>query len=252
KIAQKYIDKIFDKAPERSAQRNYGMIKLSKGDYVMFVDADMILGPKVIEGCVELIESRNYLALHITEIVLGKTYWSCVRRFERSFYEGTVIDGARFFKKTAFIDVGGFDEDLSGPEDWDIDKKIKKNGKIGLLKKTFRNEEFGEWKLKDYIAERGVDFNENFHVIFHNEAEINLKKYLLKKWYYSGSFDKYIAKWGSRDEDVRSQIGFWYRFLGVFIEKGKWKQLIKSAHLAIGMYLLRVMVGMAFLFRKPR
>lgn len=44
-MALKYTDKVYDKGPERSAQRNYGMIDKSNGEYVMFVDADMILSP---------------------------------------------------------------------------------------------------------------------------------------------------------------------------------------------------------------
>jgi len=132
-IALRHTDKVFKKGPERSVQRNYGMIEKAQGKYVMFLDADMILGPKVIEECVSFIKKGEWLALHIPEFVLGKSYWSQVRRFERTFYNGTVIDGARFFKKSAFVKVKGFDETLSGPEDWDIDKKIKKIGRIGLL-----------------------------------------------------------------------------------------------------------------------
>ena len=97
-IALKFTNKFFLKGPERSAQRNYGMIKVAKGKYVMFLDADMILGPKAVETCVSMVESKKWVALHIPECVLGKNYFSRVRRFERSFYNGTVIDGARFFK----------------------------------------------------------------------------------------------------------------------------------------------------------
>ncbi|MCB1194527.1 MAG: glycosyltransferase, partial [Leptospiraceae bacterium] len=138
-IALKYTLLVFDKGPERSAQRNFGMIEVAKGDYVMFVDADMILSPFIVEECVNtsplspLLKGEGYVALHISEIVLGKNFFSKVRRFERTFYDGTVIDGARFFKKAAFVQVGGFDESMSGPEDWDIDKKMKQIGKIGLV-----------------------------------------------------------------------------------------------------------------------
>ena len=130
KISLNYTKNVFNKGPERSTQRNFGMIEKAKGDYVMFLDADMILGPKVIEECVSFIKKGEWLALHIPEFVLGKSYWSQVRRFERTFYNGTVIDGARFFKKSAFVKVKGFDETLSGPEDWDIDKKVKQIGNI--------------------------------------------------------------------------------------------------------------------------
>jgi len=158
-IALKFTDKVFDKGPERSTQRNYGMAKIACGKYVMFLDADMILGPKAAEACVYMSENENWIALHIPEFVLGTKYFTRVRRFERSFYNGTVIDGARFLKKSTFVEVGGFDETMSGPEDWDIDKKIKQIGDIGLLPSSSDYLEDDSWKYKNYIIQRGVDPN---------------------------------------------------------------------------------------------
>ena len=107
----------FTHGPERSAQRNYGLIEKAQGEYEMFVDADMTLSSDLIKNCVEFIKKENCVALHISEIVMGNNFWSKVRRFERSFYDGTVIDGARFFKKETFVKVGGFDETMSRSAD---------------------------------------------------------------------------------------------------------------------------------------
>src|SRR5712691_8291516 len=49
-IARQYADVFETYGPERSAQRNYGA-RISSGDYVMFIDADMTLGPKLIDEC---------------------------------------------------------------------------------------------------------------------------------------------------------------------------------------------------------
>lgn len=249
-LARWFTDRVFDKGPERSAQRNYGMMEVASGEYVMFVDADMILAPGLIQGCVDFMTGQKYLALHIPEIVLGRNYWSRVRRFERSFYDGTVIDGARFFLKDAFIRVGGFDESLSGPEDWDIDKKMKRLGLIGLLDKGGGS--ISNWELSGLVKERGVAPEEYGCVIYHNEAEFELGKYLKKKLYYAGSFDAYVAKWPADDADVKKQLGLWYRFIGVFVENGKWKRLVSQPVLAFGMYFLRLLVGLAFLGRRKK
>ena len=122
-IAGKYTKNVFNKGPERSAQRNYGM-KMARGKYLMYLDADMILSPTVIARAVEKlsqVSSTPPVALYIPEIVLGNSYWGKVRRFERSFYDGTVIDCARFIRKDTFEQVGGFDLNMTGPEDWDFD-----------------------------------------------------------------------------------------------------------------------------------
>ncbi|MCX6812239.1 MAG: glycosyltransferase family 2 protein [Candidatus Berkelbacteria bacterium] len=246
-IAMKYTRKVYNKGPERSAQRNYGMIEKSAGKYVMFIDCDMILAPNLIANCVELMSKKIFVALHIPEIVLGKNFWSRVRRFERTFYNGTVIDGARFFGKEKFVKAGGFDESMSGPEDWDIDKKMKKIGKIGLL---YAGDKISKWKMSKFISLRGV-YPENFGpVIYHNEAEFNLKKYLAKKSYYAGSFDTYIKKWGKNDPDICRQLGLKYRYFAVFIENGKWKKLLAHPILSAGMFYLRFSVGVKFIMRK--
>lgn len=213
--------KVFNWGPERSAQRNFGVEK-SKGEYFIFLDADMILSEKVIESCVKKVENNpEIIALYISEIVTGKKFFSRVRCFERSFYDGTVIDGVRFIKKDKFLEVKGFDEKLTGPEDWDLDKKLRLVGKIDSIKTP----------------------------IYHNEAEFDLKKYLSKKGYYAKKFDEYILKWGKEDPDLQKQFGIYYRFLGVFIENGKWKKIITHPILTVGMYFLRFLVGIKFLLR---
>jgi glycosyltransferase involved in cell wall biosynthesis len=247
KLSLKYTKNVYNKGPERSVQRNFGMANKSGGQYVMFVDADMMLAPYLVESCVDYMQNSEDLALHIPEVILGTNYLAKVRRFERSFYDGTVIDGARFFDKEKFQEVGGFDERMSGPEDWDIDKKIKKIGHIGLLKSI--NRDLSSWKLNQFITIRGVTAGEFSNGIFHNEVDFVLKDYLHKKGYYAKSFDTYIAKWGRHDSDIKKQFGLMYRYFFVFVEKGKWRKFIAHPCLAIGMFFLRFLVGLTFLTR---
>ncbi|MCX6763735.1 MAG: glycosyltransferase [Candidatus Moranbacteria bacterium] len=250
--------KVFNYGPERSAQRNYGIAK-SSGEYFLYLDADMTLSKNVIKDCVDRItvipaqagiQSNNLVGLYISEIVTGNSFWSKVRRFERSFYDGTVIDCVRFIKKEIFQKVGGFDENLTGPEDWDLDKKIRKACPVA----------------SDSSA-TGVGLIKT--PIYHNEAEFNLKKYLTKKSYYAKNFDIYISKWSRSDNfqsdgikakidpDIKRQFGFYYRFLGVFIEKRKlvpsddsgWKKILVHPILFGGILTLRILVGLKFLLR---
>jgi glycosyltransferase involved in cell wall biosynthesis len=210
---------IFNRGPERSVQRNFGAEK-SSGKYIIYLDADMVLSPGVISECVdELEKNKEIVALYVPEIIMGKNFWNKTRRFERSFYDGTVIDAVRFIRKDVFLKIGGFDETLTGPEDWDLDKKIKKIGKIGIIKNP----------------------------LYHNEGEFAVKKYLKKKAYYGQNFQNYIAKWGKNDEDIKRQFGAYYRFFGVFTENGKWHKIVRHPLLTGGMLVLRFFVGLTFL-----
>ena len=47
-IAKVFSARIFNKGPERSVQRNYG-VTVSKGDYVLILDADMTLDKNVLK-----------------------------------------------------------------------------------------------------------------------------------------------------------------------------------------------------------
>ena len=168
-IARRYTKKVYDKGPESSAQRNYGMLEKSKGACVMFADEDMIFGPFLVRACVSYLNETKAAALHILEIALDKIFFSRMRRFERGFYDGTVVEGARFFTRAAFRVVRGFDESTSVPEDWHIDKKIKRIGKITLLPSSPAAPE-AQWHVAfdGYLHERGVDPARHGNAIFHN------------------------------------------------------------------------------------
>lgn len=220
-IAQAFTDKVFDKGPERSAQRNFGA-EQSRGEYFLYLDADMTLSDGLIQNCVDLVRKNpGLIALYVPEIVTGDVFLSRARRFERSFYDGTVIDCARFIRRNVFLELGGFDLNLTGPEDWDLDKRLRSVGRIDLVQSP----------------------------LYHNEADFNLDFYLSKKEYYSSDFGAYIKKWGKHDPDIKKQFGIWYRYFGVFLERGKWKKMLAHPFLTMGMYFLRFLVGWRFLRR---
>lgn len=131
KIAFAFTDKVFNFGPERSAQRNYGAGK-SKGKYLLFLDADMRLSKNVIRECIQVVQdAKNLGAIVIPEISEAYTFWERVKAFERSFYNekgDPITDAARFFSKKAFMAGGGYDEGITGPEDWDLPETIRELG----------------------------------------------------------------------------------------------------------------------------
>jgi len=220
-IARKYTDKVFSHGPERSTQKNFG-VRQSHGEYFLHLDADMALSKGVLRECAEKVSrEKDIIALFIPEKIAGRGFWGRVRNFERSFYDGTVIDGVRFVNREKFLAAGGFDEKLYACEDWDFDKRLKKLGRFDIIKSP----------------------------LHHNESDFGLKKYLAKKSYYSKNIDIYISKWGKNDPDIKKQFGLWYRYFGVFTENWKWKKLLQHPILAMGMYFLRFLVGIKYILR---
>lgn len=137
KIAQRFTKKIYNLGPERSSQRNFGA-KKSTGSLLFFLDADMELTRKVIEDCVNYMEkNKELVGVIIPEQSIAKNFWERVKAYERSFYNekgDEITDAARFFKKSVFKKAGGYDETITGPEDWDLPETIKKLGhKIGRV-----------------------------------------------------------------------------------------------------------------------
>jgi glycosyltransferase involved in cell wall biosynthesis len=243
----------YQKGPERTAQGNYGMLVKSTGKYVGYFDADMILSPNLIGSAIHFLEaSKDVIALHIRETILGKGFWSSVRRFERSFYEGTLIDAARIFRRDVLSEVGGFDEEsfvTPSAEDWDLDKRIKKYGKISFLDNSYGNGKLNK-EITTLIEESGVDSSNNFPCFYHNEKDFSFKWYIDKKKYYSQSIGNYIRKWGKNDLDLTKQLGFFYRYFVVFLEDKKWKRFFKHPIFFVAMYFNLVAVGIIFLANK--
>lgn len=131
-ISKKYASKVFErKHAERSVQRNFGA-KKAKGEYLLFLDADMELTKNVVRDCVRQIKNDKSIgAVTIPEKPIAGTFWEKVKAFEREIYNekgDEATDAARFFTREAFLSVGGYDETITGPEDWDLPESIKRSG----------------------------------------------------------------------------------------------------------------------------
>lgn len=169
-IAKKMGVKVYIFGPERSAQRNFG-VKKARGEYLLFLDADMELTPDVLKDCVEICNKDKKIGgVVISEESKAHTFWEKVKAFERSFYNESgdeVTDAARFFKKEVFQKVGGYDETITGPEDWDLPDSVRKLGlKIERIKS----------------------------VIYHHEEISSPLDLVRKKFYYALKSHRYLSK----------------------------------------------------------
>jgi glycosyltransferase involved in cell wall biosynthesis len=211
-IAKSFGASVYDQGPERSAQRNFGA-KKAKGAYLLFLDADMILTPTVIKECVSLIDNQlsDIKAIVIPEQSIGTGFWAACKTLERSFYVGVDwIEAARFYRKDTFKELGGYDEKLTGPEDFDLPQRLKAR--------------FGKNSVGRTQA-----------YIIHNEGNLALGKTLKKKYYYAHSFYVYRAKTMNADY-ARKQSNILLRYWLFFRRPRK---LFEHPIIGLGMLFLK-------------
>jgi len=169
-IAKKYADAVFNKGPERSAQRNYGAEK-SYGVYFLFIDSDMELTPKVIEECVDKATGDSKIkGIIIPEESFGEGFWAQCKALERSFYIGVDwIEAARFYDKYSFKAVEGYDENLVSGEDFDISQRVRDKFQYKTIA-----------RVNSFIR--------------HNEGHPTLLNLLKKKFYYGKHISLFANK----------------------------------------------------------
>jgi glycosyltransferase involved in cell wall biosynthesis len=168
-IAKNYKCLILNYGPERSAQRNFGVLKAS-GKYILILDADMILEEGILEELFLFAEKNsNYKCLTMKEEPIGKSIWSKAKKLELEFYTQELdFDIApRWFDKEVFLEFGGFDEKQTGTEDWDLPDRIYK-----------------KYPKKHLTIKK----------VFHNEGDYGLFRILKKKFYYASKSHGFVSK----------------------------------------------------------
>jgi len=139
-IAERGADVVLHGRPDRSAQRNHGA-HAYPADVVGFIDADLVVGPTVVAEAVAAIGDGAGSVI-VPERTTGSGFWVEVRAFERSFYDGyDAIEAARFFAWDVFDRAGGFDEQLTGPEDRDLSESARQLAPVARIAAVIEHEE---------------------------------------------------------------------------------------------------------------
>lgn len=165
-IARKFADQVYQTGPERSAQRNYGLHR-ANCSVVGFIDSDMRLEPDVAAHAYSRIMSGDS-GVVVPEYTIGSTYWARVRAFERGMYLGVAaVEAARFFPRLLVLELGGYDERLTGGEDWDLDVRVRKHGRVGRTVAQIEHDEgavrlLDAWRKKAYYADGYLAFTSTY------------------------------------------------------------------------------------------
>lgn len=118
----------------------------------------------------------------------------------------------RFFRKSDFLKVGGFDNTLIAAEDWDLSRRLSKLGKFTEL---------------------------DVYVWHYEDEDINLSDYTNKMKYYSKNIMHYVWKYGKDDPIVKKQLSVWYRIRFILFTKGSFWKMLFHPILTINMIYLK-------------
>jgi GT2 family glycosyltransferase len=128
----------------------------------------MELSATVVSDCVKTATANTFDVLIIPEESFGKGFWARCKQLERSYYVGQdSIEAARFFERQVYLKVGGYNETMTGGEDWDLTNRVRATGvQIG--------------RIDSYI--------------YHNEGHPRFTRTVGKMYYYAQHAAEYFEK----------------------------------------------------------
>jgi len=159
---------------ERSAQRNFGA-KIASGDFLLFIDSDMVCERNLIANCVLECLNGGFKACVIPLINTGKNFWARCRHI------GDIIKGndtlniaPRFIERSTFINIGGYSEELIYGEDKDLARRLIKAGiKFGRINSYLIHIETNS--LSD-MTRKFIYYGSFMHAYAHKDFSLFLKQ----------------------------------------------------------------------------
>lgn len=144
RIAKKYADKVLVNGRGISKGRNAGAA-VAKGDVLLFIDADTIVTYNTLSEFEHVFKDRRVVAATCPIMLMSHQYkdfmlyWELNQAVKLSMTKirRPHIVGACFAaRKSAFEEVGGFDETVETLEDFELSERLGKKGRTVFTEKT--------------------------------------------------------------------------------------------------------------------
>jgi glycosyltransferase involved in cell wall biosynthesis len=184
-VAAGLADVALRAGPERSAQRNLG-IRRAAGEWVLWVDADMVLAPDALERSLAAARAADAQAVFLPEASTGSGFWASCRALERRCYAGEPrIEAPRLVRADVLGRAGGFEAANTGTEDA---------------------------ALRNRLLAAGVRLTWADTVVVHDEGRLRLGAVLGKRFYYGRSLPAYHqAHPGAAAAQARATLAAYWR-----------------------------------------
>lgn len=135
----------------QTAAYNLGL-RESGGEYILLLSAHSVVAPDYICNCVQLLDTTGAANVGGVQRAIGTSYMSLAialamsspfgvgdavfRYAEKERYVDSVFGGA--WKRQTLEELGGFDEDLPGNEDYELNYRLRQRGGKILLSPRIR------------------------------------------------------------------------------------------------------------------
>lgn len=211
-VAQDLAHKFFTAGPERSAQRNRGILE-SSGEWILWLDSDMILPANAVSLAVDTARQQGVIGVALPERTIGTGFWTACRALERECYlNAPWLHNPRLLNRDFMLKDGAFDEGMSGPEDTDLRLSMRAAG------------------LPIALADIIID---------HDEGHLTLKEIMEKRYYYGLSIPVLQQEHDGAIGTQRSEV------LKAYTQN--WKHLIRKPGHALGMVFMRALEAIGYL-----
>lgn len=187
-----------------SNARNYGS-SLSKGEFVLFLDADDYLSPNYLEKTISILENKKEIDFVSTwtNVFGTENYiWKTKLASKANILGENTLSVASLFRKSMFVNLNGYDCNLKhGFEDWELWIRILSNDYKGYI---IEEPLFNYRKKTSSLLSDAINHKDEIMKYILKKHETLLNKYIYE---LAISKEQQLTYFQNQDKSLKNRIG---------------------------------------------